>query len=86
MKDPYEALGVPRTATDADIKKAYRRLARKHHPDVNPGDASAQKKFQEIAGAYEVLGDKEKRERFDRFGDAGEPPPQPSGGASSGFR
>lgn len=86
MKDPYEALGVPRTATDADIKKAYRRLARKHHPDVNPGDASAQKKFQEIAGAYEVLGDKEKRERFDRFGDAGEPPQQSSGGAPSGFR
>lgn len=71
-------LGVPRTASDADIKKAYRRLARKHHPDVNPGDSAAQKKFQEIAGAYEVLKDPERRSRYDKTGDLGtgpEPPP-----------
>jgi len=73
-KDPYEVLGVPRTAGDAEIKKAYRRLARKSHPDVNPGDAGAQKRFQEIAAAYEVLKDPKRRERYDRFGDLGEPP------------
>ena len=74
MKDPYEVLGVPRTAADPEIKKAYRRLARKFHPDVNPGDASAHKRFQEIAGAYEVLKDPKRKERYDRFGDTGEPP------------
>ncbi len=73
-KDPYEVLGVPRTAGDAEIKKAYRRLARKSHPDVNPGDSGAQKRFQEIAAAYEVLKDPKRRERYDRFGDTGEPP------------
>ena len=61
MKDPYEVLGVPRTAGDAEVKKAYRRLARKFHPDVNPGDASAHKRFQEIAAAYEVLKDPKTR-------------------------
>ena len=66
--DLYEALGVSRNATEADIKKAYRRLARKHHPDVNPGDVQAQKRFQEIAGAYEVLKDPDRRKRYDRTG------------------
>lgn len=79
MKDPYEVLGVSRTAGDAEIKKAYRRLARKFHPDVNPGDSSAHKRFQEIAGAYEVLKDPKKKERYDRFGDTGEPPEPASG-------
>lgn len=79
MKDPYEVLGVPRTAGDAEIKKAYRRLARKSHPDVNPGDAGAQKRFQEVAAAYEVLKDPKRRERYDRFGDTGEPPEPASG-------
>ena len=74
MKDPYEVLGVSRSASDAEVKKAYRRLARKFHPDVNPGDASAHKRFQEIAAAYEVLKDPKKKERYDRFGDTGEPP------------
>jgi molecular chaperone DnaJ len=74
MKDPYEVLGVPRTAGDAEIKKAYRRLARKFHPDVNPGDSGAHKRFQEIAAAYEVLKDPKKKERYERFGDTGEPP------------
>ncbi|HKC25601.1 MAG TPA: J domain-containing protein [Thermoanaerobaculia bacterium] len=79
VKDPYEMLGVGKTASDAEIKKAYRRLARKHHPDVNPGDGAAQKKFQEIAAAYEVLKDPERRARYDKTGDLGgsaEPPPQ----------
>lgn len=79
MKDPYEVLGVSRTAGDAEVKKAYRRLARKFHPDVNPGDASASKRFQEIAAAYEVLKDPKKKERYDRFGDTGEPPEPASG-------
>jgi molecular chaperone DnaJ len=79
MKDPYEVLGVSRTASDAEIKKAYRRLARKSHPDVNPGDTSAHNRFQEIASAYEVLKDPKKKERFDRFGDTGEPPVPGSG-------
>jgi len=74
MKDPYEVLGVSRTAGDAEIKKAYRRLARKYHPDVNPGDSGAHKRFQEIAAAYEILKDPKRKERYDRFGDTGEPP------------
>jgi len=65
MKDPYEVLGVAKTASEADIKKAFRTLAKKHHPDKHAGDASAQKRFQEISGAYDILGDKEKRAQFD---------------------
>ena len=65
MKDPYEILGVPRTASEAEIKKAFRALAKKHHPDKHAGDAGAQKKFQEISGAYDILGDKDKRAQFD---------------------
>ena len=75
MNDPYSVLGVQRDATDAEIKKAYRRLARKSHPDVNPGDTGAQKRFQEIAAAYELLKDPERRQRFDRTGDTGDTPP-----------
>ncbi|HQR46933.1 MAG TPA: DnaJ domain-containing protein, partial [Thermoanaerobaculia bacterium] len=71
MKSPYEILGVDRRATDAEIKKAYRRLARKHHPDVNPGDPAAQKKFQEIAAAYEVLKDPKRRQHYYLTGDTG---------------
>jgi len=65
MKDPYEVLGVSKTANEADIKKAFRNLAKKHHPDKHAGDAAAQKRFQEISGAYDILGDKEKRAQFD---------------------
>jgi len=65
MKDPYEILGVPKTASEADVKKAFRTLAKKHHPDKHAGDAAAQKRFQEISGAYDILGDKEKRAQFD---------------------
>jgi len=65
MKDPYEVLGVSKTASEADIKKAFRSLAKKHHPDKHAGDAAAQKRFQEISGAYDILGDAEKRAQFD---------------------
>lgn len=65
MRDPYEILGVSKTASEAEIKKAFRNLAKKHHPDTHAGDKNAQKKFQEISGAYEIVGDKEKRTKFD---------------------
>jgi DnaJ-class molecular chaperone len=65
MRDPYEVLGVAKTASEAEIKKAFRSLAKKHHPDTHAGDKNAQKKFQEIAAAYDIVGDKEKRAKFD---------------------
>ncbi|MBC8355342.1 MAG: J domain-containing protein [Planctomycetes bacterium] len=66
--DYYKVLSVSREASAADIQKAYRKLARKYHPDVNPDDAAAKRKFQEIQKAYEVLNDSEKREMYDRYG------------------
>ncbi|MEJ5251356.1 MAG: DnaJ domain-containing protein [Chthonomonadetes bacterium] len=68
-KDYYAILGVPRNATEKEIKQAYRRLARKYHPDVNPGDKSAEEKFKEISEAYEVLSDPEKRAKYDQYGE-----------------
>jgi DnaJ-class molecular chaperone len=68
-KDYYQILGVSRNASEKDIKQAYRRLARKHHPDVNPGDKSAEAKFKEINEAQEVLSDPEKRKKYDQLGD-----------------
>jgi DnaJ-class molecular chaperone len=65
VKNPYEALGVAPTATSADIQKAYRKLAKESHPDLNPGDKAAEDKFKEVAGAYDLLNDAEKRRRFD---------------------
>jgi len=68
-KDYYKILGVSRNASEKEIKQAYRRLARKHHPDLNPGDKSAEAKFKEINAAYEVLSNPEKRKKYDQFGE-----------------
>jgi len=65
MTDPYSVLGVPRTASEDDIRKAFRQLAKKHHPDLNPGDKAAEAKFKEISQANDLLSDPEKRRRFD---------------------
>jgi DnaJ-class molecular chaperone len=65
MRDPYQVLGVAKTASEADIKKAFRGLAKKHHPDAHPGDEKAKQRFQEISAAYDILGDKDKRAQFD---------------------
>lgn len=68
FKDYYATLGVPKTASAKDIKAAFRRLARKHHPDVNPGDKGAEARFKDVNEAYEVLGDAEKRKKYDELG------------------
>ncbi len=68
-KDYYDTLGIKRDATEKDIKQAYRRLARKYHPDVNPGDKNAEAKFKELNAAHEILSDKEKRAKYDKYGD-----------------
>ncbi len=68
FKDYYATLGVPKTATGKEIKQAFRKLARKHHPDVNPGDKSAESRFKELNEAYEVLGDPAKRKKYDELG------------------
>jgi DnaJ-class molecular chaperone len=97
FKDYYAILGVPRTATDKEIRAAFRKLARKHHPDVNQGDKSAEDRFKEINEANEVLGDPEKRKKYDELGPrwqeyeqwerAGRPGPNPfSGGDQFGYR
>jgi len=83
MRDFYEILGVDRKASLTEIKKSYRKLARKYHPDLNPGDKTAEQKFKEINQAYEVLSDAEKRKKYDQFGSMG--PNIGNGQSGSGF-
>jgi molecular chaperone DnaJ len=90
QRDPYAVLGVDRKASADDIKKAYRKLARKYHPDRNPDDASAEERFKEIQSAYDIVGDPDKRKQFDRggifFGSGGRPGGAGAGtGAGGGF-
>src|SRR3954447_23315439 len=82
-RDHYEVLGVNRDASEDEIKKDHRKLARQYHPDRNPGDKQAEARFKEIQDAYDVLSDKTKRAQFDRFGFAG---PGPEGGGPGGFQ
>jgi molecular chaperone DnaJ len=79
-RDYYEILGVPRTAGEEDLKKAFRNLAKKHHPDANPGNPGAEVKFKEINEAYDVLSDPKKRAAYDQFGHAGVGAGAPGGG------
>merc|ERR1711962_1070212 len=81
-RDFYKILDVARDASDRDIKKAYRKLALKYHPDKNQGDAAAEAKFKEISAAFEVLSDPKKKETYDRFGEEGL---QGGGGGGGGF-
>src|SRR5215475_9895657 len=83
-RDYYATLGVPRTASQADIKKAFRKLARQHHPDVNKGDASAEKRFKEVNEANEVLSDPEKRKLYDQLGSNWEAYQRAGAGAAPG--
>jgi len=84
-RDYYEVLGVGKGATDAEIKKAYRGLAKKYHPDVNPGDKEAEAKFKEVNEAYEVLSDADKKAKYDQYGHAAFDPAAGAGGGYGGF-
>src|ERR1700687_1273732 len=93
-KDYYEVLGVSRSASANDIKKAYRKLARKLHPDLNPGDKQAEEQFKELQAAYDVLSDEENRKLYDQYGEnwrvvkqgGGVPPPGAGGYQTAGGR
>ncbi|MFU8894732.1 MAG: DnaJ domain-containing protein, partial [Luteolibacter sp.] len=82
-RDYYEILGVAKNASEADLKKAFRRLAMKYHPDRNPGDKEAEDRFKEAKDAYEILADPQRRAAYDQFGHAGVDP-SAGGGARGG--
>ena len=84
-RDYYEVLGVSRGASEDEIKKAYKKMARKYHPDLNPGDKTAEEKFKEVNEAYEVLSDADKKARYDQYGHAGADPNFGAGGFGGGF-
>src|SRR5437762_3025967 len=91
FRDYYEILGVARTAKEDELKKAYRKLARKYHPDLNPNNKQSEEKFKEIQEAYEVLSDADKRRKYDQLGanwknGADFTPPPNWGGPGGGFR
>src|SRR3954463_11605123 len=89
--DYYETLGVPRTADADEVRKAYRKLARKYHPDLNPGDKSSEERFKNVQEAYDILSDSKKRQMYDQFGFysengfAGQQPPPGQGGQGQHF-
>jgi molecular chaperone DnaJ len=83
VTNPYDTLGVAKNASQDEIKKAYRKLVRQHHPDRNPGDASAEERFKDVQAAYDLLSDPEKRQQYDRFGSADGRGGMPGGGFST---
>lgn len=84
-KDYYEVLGLQKGCSEDDLKKAYRRLAKKYHPDLNPGDKEAEARFKEVGEAYEILSDPQKRAKYDQFGFAGVDPSYGAGAGGAGF-
>ena len=84
-QDYYEVLGLSKGASDDEIKKAYRRLAKQYHPDMNPGDKAAEAKFKEVNEAYDVLSDPDKKAKYDQYGHAAFDPSSGFGGGAGGF-